>query len=301
MSSRPSQAETQGSVQHLDVFDPFDGLAEVANLGFDTLHHAQHLQPHKHDGLFEICCIVGGSVRWRVGAKEYDIRGGQIFCAWPGEEHGGVDDILHPCTLYWLLIRLSSEVPIGFLGLPGTEADALHQGLWHLPRRVFGDGGRAATHFAHLVSLWQRKAPLDVLSARCSLVQLLVEVCHHANHPRERLKYSQPVSEAMQIMAANLAEPLSVPEIARRVKQSTSHFHRVFKAETGQGPGDYYMRTRIGAARRLIVSTELPLVQIALRCGFGSSQYFATCFRRVTGRSPSSFRREMQAQADQSA
>ena len=83
---------------------------------------------------------------------------------------------------------------------------------------------------------------------------------------------------------------LSVAELARRVGWSENHFRTRFRRETGVLPGEFYLRRRVALARERLANTDVPLVWIALDLGFGSSQYMATCFRRITGRAPSSFR-----------
>ncbi len=279
----------------IEAMRPFRAIPELVIVGADTSHTARDLGPHSHPGLFAVCCIRTGSVQWRVGREQHELHGGQVFCAWPGEVLGGVDDVLHPCSLYWLLLELPKPCTRGFLGLPTTEARALHRRLWRLPRRVFAAAESIPACFASLLSASQSSDRLAEIGARSALVGLLVDVCHYSAEPSDRTTYATPVASALDLMASHIAEPLSIPALAKRVGLSTSHFHRLFKTQTGLAPGDYYLRRRVAAAREMISLTGLPLVEIALRCGFGSSQYFATCFRRVTGQRPSEYRRLFQA------
>ena len=92
-------------------------------------------------------------------------------------------------------------------------------------------------------------------------------------------------------MDRHLEDPLPLPEIARRVGWSTSNLKTQFPKETGLTPGEFYLRRRLAAARERIASTDESLALVAQRFGFNSSQYMANCFRRVAGRTPSSYRR----------
>jgi transcriptional regulator GlxA family with amidase domain len=59
----------------------------------------------------------------------------------------------------------------------------------------------------------------------------------------------------------------------------------------GQSPHDYLLTRRISAAKGLLIGTDLPLSEVAIRCGFNSQAYFSDCFRRKTGQTPGSFRK----------
>ncbi|MBN2445960.1 MAG: helix-turn-helix domain-containing protein [Phycisphaerae bacterium] len=276
--------------------NPFPGIPELAEIGFDRFHSAQGLERHSHPGLFALCYITGGSVRFIAGQQECELHGGDAFCAWPGEELRGVDDMIQPCTLYWLLLRMSKQPPRRFIGLTHAEGMLLHNRLWHLPRRAFATSDETHELVARLIQLDAAPDTLDAVAARATLIQLLIIICQFADQPNTGSAYSPPIAAAIELMGMHVAEPLSMSDLARRVGLSISHFQRLFKAQTGLAPGDYYIRRRIGVARRLLTSTKLPLVEIALRCGFGSSQYFATSFRRVIGQRPSAYRNAAQEQ-----
>lgn len=291
MAPQSATKRPESSGTKFEVGQPFGELPELVLLGNDTLHSARGLPPHAHHGTLEICLVASGAVRWRTERDTFDLHGGQVFCAWPEEIHGGVDDVLEPCSLAWLLLELPRTAPASFLGLPPGEGRKLHHTLWKLPRRTFAASPVIAQRFDELRQFIAQEGPLVGIMARATLLRLLTEVCQDAQHPGQRHAYSAPVAAAIELMHNEIETPLSVPDIAARVGQSASHLHRMFRAETGLSPGDYYTRHRISLARRMLVETRQPIVEIALRCGFGSSQYFATCFRRVTGRSPSSYRR----------
>jgi two-component system response regulator YesN len=57
-------------------------------------------------------------------------------------------------------------------------------------------------------------------------------------------------------------------------------------------PADYVSRQKVARATDLLRKTGMPVTQIATNLGYSSSQYFATAFRRYTGKTPSVARRE---------
>lgn len=267
---------------------PVSAIPELITIGRDSLRKSVGFQPERHAGAIEICYIERGNASWWVGADVYDVKGGDVFVTWPDELHGGIDNVLHPCKVYWIALCLPSGSPKRYLGLVGTEAQTLHQKLRKL-RRHFTGAVELARQCDRIFDALNNKSMLSSVDARCSLLALLIDVIQFS----ERVigsTWSPSVRQAATLMQENLSDTLPLSVIAQRVGWSTSHLKRSFRQETGQTPGEYYLRARIAAAREKIMHTRVPLTEIALDFGFNSSQYLSNCFRRITGRTPKSFR-----------
>jgi AraC-like DNA-binding protein len=98
------------------------------------------------------------------------------------------------------------------------------------------------------------------------------------------------VGRAERLMAASLADPPSIPEIARELGAAYSHFRREFKRHTGLSPHRYINKMRLEKARRLMGVTENPLKSIADSLGFSSQYHFSSAFKRQFGVSPKAWR-----------
>ncbi|WP_409494487.1 helix-turn-helix domain-containing protein [Amycolatopsis sp. cmx-11-12] len=98
------------------------------------------------------------------------------------------------------------------------------------------------------------------------------------------------VRAAVAMMRDRLADPLSVAEVAGEVHLSVYHFIRVFKEKTGETPHRFLARLRIEEARRLLRGTDLPIAQIAGRCGFAAPGALSAAFLKHTGSRPSDYR-----------
>jgi len=85
---------------------------------------------------------------------------------------------------------------------------------------------------------------------------------------------------------------LSLASMAESSAMSERSFLRHFREATGFSPADYVIRTRIRRALQLMdqAGSQLSVTEIAFRCGFNDSNYFARQFRRVTGISPRAYR-----------
>jgi len=103
------------------------------------------------------------------------------------------------------------------------------------------------------------------------------------------------VAPALNHLAANLAEPLDVSQLAHMCHLSVTHFFRVFKAAVAKSPLDYLMHLRIRMATSLLQATDKPIIQIAADVGYPALSSFNRNFRAVTGLSPRQWRRKHSA------
>jgi transcriptional regulator GlxA family with amidase domain len=90
----------------------------------------------------------------------------------------------------------------------------------------------------------------------------------------------------IEIMEANLHEPLSLVEISKSVSLSRRQVERLFDKEMGRSPARYYLEIRLDRARQLLLQSSLPIVEIAVAAGFVSASHFSKCYRELYGRSP---------------
>lgn len=79
---------------------------------------------------------------------------------------------------------------------------------------------------------------------------------------------------------ANLDQPLDLLALASVAALSPSHFARAFRATTGMPPHRWLMVRRVERAKAMIANTRLPIVEIALACGFASQSHMNDVFRR---------------------
>ena len=101
---------------------------------------------------------------------------------------------------------------------------------------------------------------------------------------------------AEDFLLEDVSRDVTLKEIADLVGLSVSHFCRAFKRSTGQPPHAWLTSKRIERAQTLMMADRtIGLVDVALSVGFGGHAAFSTAFRRVTGTSPSAWRRERQA------
>lgn len=110
---------------------------------------------------------------------------------------------------------------------------------------------------------------------------------------RARLSVGNPkLLTIIELMEANVEEPLSLVEISRYVGLSRRQVERLFRQGVGMSPARYYLEIRLDRARHLLMQSTMPIVDVAVACGFVSASHFSKCFREVYGHSPLAARME---------
>jgi AraC family transcriptional regulator len=89
----------------------------------------------------------------------------------------------------------------------------------------------------------------------------------------------------------HLAEELSLSSLARLVRLSPFHFSRAFKESFGMPPHRYLTSRRIERAKALLVKRKLSVTEIGFDVGFSETSSFTSAFRKVTGETPTEYRR----------
>ncbi len=109
---------------------------------------------------------------------------------------------------------------------------------------------------------------------------------------RTRLGVSHPkLLAVIQQMEESLEEPVNCAQLAAGVGLSTRQLERLFRKYLGTAPTKYYLSLRLSRARFLLRQTSLPILSIALACGFVSASHFSKCYREHYNRTPSLERR----------
>jgi AraC family transcriptional regulator len=96
---------------------------------------------------------------------------------------------------------------------------------------------------------------------------------------------------ATEMLKANLDGQIALSQVARECKLSVSHFVRAFKQTVGQPPYRWLLQQRIDTAKQLLLHSGLPMVEIALKCGFADQACFIRAFRRLLNTTPGEWRR----------
>lgn len=268
-------------------------LPELIHLGRWSFTKAvvSGLQAHQHEAAFEVCYIAEGSVDWWASETIYEVPSGWFYITLPNEIHGALHAVIQPSVIYWAIVAIPPGGPLP--GLTSEQSLAIERSLSSLKHRSFPAPHSVRALFETMLGEHRVPATQSALLARSVLHQLLVYAvrCHDEYAEKRPDTLSPSLKAAVSKIDAGMDESITTQELAAAAGMSTSAFHARFLLETGFTPGAFRTKRRIGKAKQLLLEGQASITEIALELGFGNSQYFATVFKRLTGLTPSAYRR----------
>ena len=94
----------------------------------------------------------------------------------------------------------------------------------------------------------------------------------------------------IEYIEIHLDEPLTLDDLAKRFKYSKYYFHRLFKSEVGYNIYDYICKRRLVSAAKLLIHTDLRIIDIAYSYQFNNHEAFTRSFQQLYHQTPSQYR-----------
>ncbi|QBK04243.1 GlxA family transcriptional regulator [Hylemonella gracilis] len=104
---------------------------------------------------------------------------------------------------------------------------------------------------------------------------------------------NEKLRQAIILMEKNLSIPLEISVIAKLVNSSSRQLERVFLAETGASPSEFYRNSRLKYGRWLLTTTDSTINDIAFECGFSDAAHFIRHFQQCYGVAPGRLRKAL--------
>jgi AraC family transcriptional regulator len=112
--------------------------------------------------------------------------------------------------------------------------------------------------------------------------------------PRLRNFSKRRLSAVIDYIYDNLAQDLSLNELAVVAGLSPTHFNTLFKEATGQPAHRFIVLCRVEHAMSLLANRKLNLTEVASLAGFCDQSHMARCMRRVAGVTPAVVKRQLE-------
>lgn len=165
---------------------------------------------------------------------------------------------------------------------------------------VLGSMGRKTLDATTTATL--RKAYLETRAVEperyASMITLLQSFAEQLGRHAESLQIIEEgrepaaIAKARRYIHEHLDDPLPLGAVAHEAGLSESHFCRLFKEATGLTLTDYVNRCRIERAKKELLRSDRRISEVAFEVGYQSLSQFNRSFAKITGQSPTSWRRE---------
>lgn len=233
--------------------------------------------PHSHE-TFVIELVESGSDEFVCAGRRYWTEPGDIVVLNPGEVHTG-----RPHGSRWLHYR--SFYPTPEL-LDALSSDAGATPLLSL-RRIGSPAIREENLSAAFVRAHEACAANDA-NAVWGFRELFARLARYFVPSEPVAVVSERLHTARAILAARLAERVTLEEVSRLVHVSPFHLCREFRKTFGLPPHQFRLNARVEASRQLL-KAGTSVSAAALATGFADQSHFTRHFKRIVGLTPGQF------------
>ncbi len=261
----------------------------------------QRLPAHRNPGL-ELVWVANGEVTWDYGGRPVHVSPGQVSFSWPWQTHGAYRERVALVEVYWLILPLES-------GMRRVRHPRLDSRLGPLAAAVNQNGfleklrtrdvpvlmarppiRKAFKEAVHCLDRGQGNPGLHGWGW-LSLVFAELEAAWNPDEDSLRSQDQETVRRFLKEVKSRLDEPWTLESLASACGMGRTRFAAAVKQVSGDTPLRTLNRLRVEQGLEAVRRGEGTISEIAYRHGFGSSQYFATVCKRMTGKNPGHFRR----------
>ncbi|QEH37960.1 HTH-type transcriptional activator RhaS [Aquisphaera giovannonii] len=282
-------------------------IPEVKSVGYWDAQQPQSwgLDWHRNEGI-ELTFLESGTLAFAVDGQRFRLHPGDLTITRPWQRHRVGGPNVGAGRLHWLILDLGVRRPHQswrwppWLVLTREDRDGLTRLLRHNEQPVWRAMPELRLCFqqiARTVEQVDQGGHLSRLAIKINELLLLVYETLQAHDPvldEGLTDTARTVTLFLEDLRGNLdvlSEEWTVPEMAARCGLGATRFNDYCRSLTNLSPLQFLNQCRLDAASRLLrESPELGVTQVALRCGYGSSQYFANAFRRRFECSPTAYR-----------
>ena len=143
--------------------------------------------------------------------------------------------------------------------------------------------------FEKLLTAWQTR-PCGFVYRMDALFLSILEKIERQSKEMHTDSLEFRIQHSVDIIHENIANAsFSIDALANETGYCVSYFRRIFREQIGVSPKEYLINLRIRHAIALLESGYYSVEQVADLSGFAYAKYFSTIFKRITGKTPSSY------------
>jgi AraC-like DNA-binding protein len=243
--------------------------------------------------------ISDGRFDWIIDGLQHILYPGDLAVILPGQSFGGEKDLLDIGTVSWIHLKLqhlerNGKLSMGkWSSLASHECRSIGRILLVNNYHVLSESKEAGQLFHDLQYEFINQEIGYVTRINQLIDQLFILIARQLTHQNNsRRDFPKTFMKLEQTLRENLSHQWTVEEMAALVGLGITAFSEKVKNFTGFTPLNYLINIRISEAIKLLKREDVYVTDIALDIGFYSSQHFATTFKKLTGYTPSEFRKK---------
>lgn len=289
-------SKTDRDASESNILDEFEFINDF---GFEEYKDIRQkpLSLHFNEGI-EICYVTKGRYEWVVGDQSYLLFPGDGFVTCPWQKHGSPREVLDLGEIYWIVLKPQRFLENGkfkmgeWSRLKGKESAIVGKILSENANHKIVKANSLKPLFSELRSELINKG-FGYNQRICNLADefLITTVRLIQNRENQNLKNQNWFLEFDSMLKTRLSKKWTLEELADQNGVGITTLTRLVKDFAGYTPANYIIFLRLERAKQLLTSTSAKLTEIALECGFYSSQHFSSTFSKWIGSSPKDYRK----------
>jgi AraC-like DNA-binding protein len=243
--------------------------------------------------------IIDGRFDWIIDDQHYILYPSDLAVVLPGQRFGGEKDLMDIGTVSWLHVELqqlerNGKIAMGkWSSLADHECRSIGRVLLLNNCPVLSEVKEAGVLFQNMQSEFVNQEIGYITRINQLIDELFILTARQLTRQNNsRRDFPQTFLKLEQTLRENLSHQWTVEEMAALVGLGNTTFSEKVKSFTGFSPLNYLINIRISEAIKLLKRPDVHVTDIALDVGFYSSQHFATTFKKLTGYTPSEFRKK---------
>jgi len=262
-------------------------------------NQAIHLNsfPQSVSTCIRIYYINEGKFEWNINNESYILYPGDVALIMPNEKFGSERGVLEIGSITWIHVKIANHGNNDLLtgkwsSLSETESQAISKVLLMNTMPVLSKLPEAGRILRYMHDEIFNQEIGYTTRANQLIDELFIIVTRHLTKQNNRARdFPKVFMQLEQALRQNLSQQWTVEEMAAIAGMGTTLFNEKVKSYTGFTPLNYLINIRISEAIKLLKKKDVSITDIALDTGFYSSQHFSTTFKKLTGYTPSEFRK----------
>lgn len=167
----------------------------------------------------------------------------------------------------------------------------LHQRITHMFFNYFYENSASIHELFY--NQYSYNTYMDSYSDAASLRDAMTYMMKQVKELRTAQAPENDIEKAKSFITENIADPITVKDVAEHVCLSAEYFTKFFKKETGQNIKEYITLTKVEAAKDMLEHSDIPVGMVALELGYTNFSHFSQVFKKYENMSPSEYRSKL--------
>lgn len=251
----------------------------LTDVGFypKAKHHYKERNVGIRENIFFYCIDGEGTIC--INKKRYRLHAKEAFCIPGGREHYYYADKTNPWSILWVHffgedVKFYPLDACKVVSFPASHATNRMMYLFDLLFRVLEEP-YSLGNFAYMT---------QVLS-------LILSETYLKERKDKVSEQNVQVSNIIRYMNNHLEENLTLDDLVERFQLSKSYLNVIFQKYTKKAPMDLFVTLKMTEACKLLKTSDMYIYEVASAVGYKDQYYFSKIFKKVTGTSPTEYKR----------